>query len=194
MGGNISAGGLTTRSGPSHATRRFASHCSRPAGCTGASTVGRRFTTPTRATPASASTRCICRRHRCRREGKWSSRFSGLRRIAGRARIIPSRWRRGERRPGLKLVHEGKIAPLYISLIALLAHPASPRVTISEHPRVDMRLAEFAVLVTPPGRKQSSPRADRQSLVRRRIVSALTPTYTGWFQFCPDPYLAIPYD
>jgi len=48
-----------------------------------------------------------------------------------------------------KLVYEGKIAPRYIPLIALLAHPALSRVTISEDPRVDMPVAELAFFETP---------------------------------------------
>jgi hypothetical protein len=41
----------------------------------------------------------------------------------------------------LKLVHEGKIVWRYVSLIALLAHPAFSRITIPEHPSVDMLVA-----------------------------------------------------
>jgi hypothetical protein len=51
---------------------------------------------------------------------------------------------------GLKLVHESEIALRHITLIAVLAHPALSRVTISEHPSVDMLFAQFAVFVTPP--------------------------------------------
>ena len=50
--------------------------------------------------------------------------------------------------------------------------------------------AQFAVLVTPARGNHPSPRADRQSLVARRIVSTLTTIYACWFEFCPDPYLA----
>ncbi len=79
--------------------------------------------------------------------------------------------------PVLKLVHEGEIASYYVSLIALNADPTFSRVAISERPSVDMSPAQFAVLVTPARRNQPSPRADRQSLVGRRIVSTLTPRY-----------------
>jgi len=41
----------------------------------------------------------------------------------------------------LKLVHEGKIVWRYVSLIALLAHPAFCRIAIPEHPSVDMLVA-----------------------------------------------------
>ena len=41
----------------------------------------------------------------------------------------------------LNLVHEGKIVWRYVSLIALLAHPAFSRITIPEHPSVDMLVA-----------------------------------------------------
>src|ERR1700685_3196968 len=94
----------------------------------------------------------------------------------------------------LKLVHEGEIARRYISLIALLAHPAPSRVTISGHPSVDMFVAQLAVLVTPARRNQPSSRADRQSLVGRRIVSTLAPTFSCWLQFRPYLYLSTPYD
>jgi hypothetical protein len=56
----------------------------------------------------------------------------------------------------LKLVHESEIAPRYISLIAFLAHPALSRVTISEHPGVNLLVAQLAVFVTPSLRNQPS--------------------------------------
>src|SRR5580698_5429660 len=93
-----------------------------------------------------------------------------------------------------KLVHEGEIARHYISLIALLAHPALSGVTIPEHPSVDMLVAQLAVLVAPARRNQPSPRANRQALVGRGIVSTLPPTFSCWFQFRPYPDLAIAYD
>jgi hypothetical protein len=94
----------------------------------------------------------------------------------------------------LKLVHEGEIARRYISLIALLAHPTFSRITIPEHPSVDMLVAQLAVLVTPARRNQPSSGADRQALVGRRIMSTLPPTFSRWFQFRPYPYLATSYD
>ena len=68
------------------------------------------------------------------------------------------------------------------------------RVTISEHPSVDMLVAQLAVVVTPPRMNQPSTRADRQVLVDRRIMSTLPPTFSYWFQFRPYPYLATSYD
>src|SRR5271155_3315725 len=53
-----------------------------------------------------------------------------------------------------------------------------------------MLVAQFAVLMTPARRNHPSSRADRQSLIGRWIVPTLTPTYSCWFQFCPDSYLA----
>src|SRR5580693_8134007 len=90
----------------------------------------------------------------------------------------------------LKFIHEGEIASHYVSLIALNAHPTFSRIAIAERSSVDMSPAQFAVLVTPARWDYPSPRADRQSLVGRRIVSALTAASSCWFHFCPDPYFA----
>jgi hypothetical protein len=54
----------------------------------------------------------------------------------------------------LELVHEGEVAPHYISLIALLAHPILFGVTVSELPHVNMSFAQTTVLMIPPGRDE----------------------------------------
>src|SRR5580658_9317721 len=50
------------------------------------------------------------------------------------------------------------------------------------------------MLVTPDRGNEPRSRADRQALVRRRIMSTLPGSFSSWFQFRPHPYLATAYD
>lgn len=55
----------------------------------------------------------------------------------------------------LDLVYKCQVALHYISFVAFFADPTSVWIAVSEHPNIDMRLAQFAVLVIPTGRNQS---------------------------------------